>query len=97
MAHLRDSSFVAQEADTVLIVFRRFDKDFMGAKLDTMLQGLSTIKIDKARRSGTMGLKIKVKKGGNELTESLDEPEESNESKPVEKRTTSTSQRWSGY
>lgn len=76
MQHLRDSSFVAQEADTVLIVFRRFDLDFDGMKLPTMLQGLSTIKIDKARRTGTMGLKVKVKKDGHRIIESLDEPEE---------------------
>jgi replicative DNA helicase len=76
MQHLRDSSFVAQEADTVLIVFRRFDLDYAGMKLQTMLQGLSTIKIDKARRTGTMGLKVKVKKDGHRIVESLDEPEE---------------------
>jgi len=77
MHHLRDSSFVAQEADTVLIVFRRFDLDLFGKKQTTMLQGLSTIKVDKARRTGAMGVKIKVKKAGHQLIESLDEPEES--------------------
>jgi len=76
MAHLRDSSFVAQEADTVLIVFRRFDKDFMGKTQKTMLQGLSTVKVDKARRAGTMGKKIKIRKDGHRLIESLEEPEE---------------------
>lgn len=79
MAHLRDSSFVAQEADAVLIVFRRFDKDVIGKPLKTMMQGLSTIKIDKARRTGAMGVKIKMKKSGNKLIESLDEWEEDNE------------------
>lgn len=76
MAHLRDSSFVAQEADTVLIVFRRLDRGVLGEELKTMIQGLSTIKIDKARRSGAMGLKVRVKKDGHKLIESLDEPEE---------------------
>jgi len=79
MAHLRDSSFVAQEADTVLIVFRRFDKGLLGTPLSTMMQGLATIKIDKARRSGTMGLKIRVKKEGHQLIESLDEPTNEND------------------
>lgn len=76
ISHLRDSSFVGQEADTVLIVFRRFDKDAVGVPLKTMLQGLSTIKIEKARRSGVMGLKVKVKKLGHKLVLSTDEPEE---------------------
>lgn len=73
---LRDSSFVGQEADTVLIVFRRMDKDILGKPQKTMLQGLATIKIDKARRTGAMGLRIKVKKDNQVLIESKYEPEE---------------------
>jgi replicative DNA helicase len=73
---LRDSSFVGQEADTVLIVFRRLDKDLFGKPQKTMLQGLATVKVDKARRSGVMGVKIKVKKENHELIESKYEPEE---------------------
>jgi len=96
MAHLRDSSFVAQEADTVLIVFRRFDKDFMGKPQKTMLQGLSTIKIDKARRTGAMGVKIKVRKDGNKLVPSIDEPEE-NDSSELTTRVEKKSYRYGAY
>lgn len=73
--NLRDSSFVGQEADTVLMVWRRWDLNPDGKKLDSRLQGLSTIKIEKARRTGVMGEKIKVKKEGRLIVESLDEPE----------------------
>jgi replicative DNA helicase len=76
--HLRDSSFVGQEADTVLMVWRRRDLDLCGRKLETMLQGLAAIKIEKARRSGVMGKKILIKKDGHKLVESLNEPEKSN-------------------
>lgn len=94
MQHLRDSSFVAQEADTVLIVFRRFDLDLLGKKQTTMLQGLATIKVDKARRTGVMGTKIKVKKNGHELVESIDEPEESNDGARHAKRVEETAGRY---
>lgn len=73
--HLRDSSFVGQEADTVLMVWRRWDLDEDGTKLDTRLQGLATVKVEKARRSGTMGKKINIKKNAHLLIESMDEPE----------------------
>ena len=73
--HLRDSSFVGQEADTVLMVWRRWDLSDDGRKLDTRLQGLATLKVEKARRSGIMGQKINIKKDGHVLVESKDEPE----------------------
>lgn len=73
--NLRDSSFVGQEADTVLMVWRRWDLDDDGKKLDTRLQGLATVKVEKARRSGVMGMKINIKKAGHILIESEDEPE----------------------
>ena len=73
--HIRDSSLIAQESDTVLMVWRRKDKDFAGANTDSLLQGLATIKIEKARRSGVMGKKILIKKDGHILTQSNDEPE----------------------
>jgi replicative DNA helicase len=77
MDHLRDSSFVAQEADTVLLVGRRYDKDLFGKTITgSMLQGLALVTVAKARRTGTMGLKIKLKKDGHALIESLFEPEE---------------------
>ncbi len=71
---LRDSSFIGQEADNVLMLWRRKDKDVDGKNLDSMTQGLATIKIEKARRSGAMGIKILVKKKGLLLVESKDEP-----------------------
>lgn len=80
--NLRDSSFVGQEADTVLMVWRRWDLDDDGKKLDTRLQGLSTVKIEKARRSGVMGKKINIKKQGHLLVESVDEPERRTKPKP---------------
>jgi len=97
MHHLRDSSFVAQEADSVLIVFRRFDKDYTGAPQSTMLQGLSTIKVDKARRTGSMGVKVKVRKEGHRLIESIGEPEEDkNDSQELTKRATRYGKRYGG-
>lgn len=73
--HLRDSSFVGQEADTVLMVWRRWDLDMDGRKMDTRLQGLATIKVEKARRSGVMGAKVNIKKKGHLVIESEGEPE----------------------
>ncbi len=73
--HLRDSSFVAQEADSVIMVWRRWDLAEDGRKLDTRLQGLAYLAIQKARRSGVMGLKVKIKKNGHILSESFGEPE----------------------
>jgi len=73
--NLRDSSFTAQEADTVLMLWRRMDKDPAGNSLKTMLQGLATVKVCKARRSGSMGTKINLRKDGHVLIESTDEPE----------------------
>lgn len=80
--HLRDSSFVGQEADTVLMVWRRWDLDENGKKLDSRLQGLATIKIEKARRSGCMGKKINIRKHGHLLVESTDEPERRKTERP---------------
>lgn len=64
--HLRDSSFTGQEADTVLIVWRRMDIEF-GKPTDSMLQGLASIKVAKARRTGAMGTRINVRKDGHFL------------------------------
>jgi len=72
---IRDSSFVGQEADTVLMVNRRFDKDALGKNLETLSQGLAQVKVEKARRTGNLGVKIKVKKQGNGLVESYGEVE----------------------
>lgn len=69
--HLRDSSFTAQEADTVLILWRRMDVEF-GKSKDSMLQGLASIKVAKARRTGAMGQKINIKKDGHVLVEDLE-------------------------
>lgn len=66
--HLRDSSFTAQEADTVLIVWRRMDVEF-GKPTDSMLQGLASIKVAKARRTGAMGTRINVRKEGHILAQ----------------------------
>ena len=69
MDHLRDSSFVAQEADTVLLMTRRYDVDLFGKSQKSMLQGLATLTVAKSRRAGTMGLKIKMRKDGHHLIE----------------------------
>lgn len=74
MDHLRDSSFVAQEADTVLLVSRRYDKDVFGKNIEgSMLQGLAAVSVAKARRTGTMGLKINLRKDGHNLVETEEE------------------------
>lgn len=67
--HLRDSALIGCEADTVLVLWRQFDKGFDGKKLETMNQGLATVKIEKARRTGTMGRKISLCKVENKLIE----------------------------
>lgn len=66
--HLRDSSFTAQEADTVMILWRRMDIEF-GKPTDSMLQGLASIKVAKARRTGAMGTRINVRKEGHFLVQ----------------------------
>lgn len=70
--HLRDSSFVAQEADTVLMVCRRTDVDESGEPLKTiqLTQNLATVKIEKSRRVGTMGEKINLVKVNDVMEES---------------------------
>jgi replicative DNA helicase len=69
MSHLRDSALIACEADTVLVLWRRLDLHPDGSKLDTMHQNLATLKVEKARRVGTMGRKIDLKKDGLRLVE----------------------------
>lgn len=69
LSHLRDSALIACESDTVLIVWRRTDLDPLGMKLTTMGQNLATLKVDKARRSGTMGMRIEMFKDGLTLNE----------------------------
>lgn len=88
MDDIRDSSFVGQEADNVLMVWRRWDLDMAGKKLDSRLQGLATVKVEKARRKGTMGLKIPIKKNGHILVESKDEatPEQQPETRTAYKQ-----------
>lgn len=66
--HLRDSSFVGQEADNVFMIWRKRDREFGKAK-KSMLQGLATLKVEKARRSGVMGMKIPLIKDGHILKE----------------------------
>ena len=68
--HLRDSSFVGQEADNVLMIWRKRDREY-GKTKKTMLQGLAVLKIEKARRSGVMGLKIPLVKDGHTLKQDL--------------------------
>ena len=74
--HLRDSSFVGQEADNVLMIWRKRDTEF-GKKKKSMLQGLAVLKVEKARRSGVMGLKINLVKDGHILREDLDAEDDS--------------------
>lgn len=66
--HLRDSSFVGQEADNVFMIWRKRDREF-GKEKKSMLQGLATLKVEKARRSGVMGMKIPLVKDGHVLKE----------------------------
>lgn len=69
LEHLRDSALVACEADTVLVLWRQFDRDFHGEKLKTMNQGLAMLKIEKARRTGAMEVRIPLCKHENTLVE----------------------------
>jgi replicative DNA helicase len=69
IGHLRDSALIACEADTVLVIWRRKDVDPSGRKLESSIQNLAMLKVDKARRVGTMGLKIEMFKDGLRLME----------------------------
>lgn len=73
LAHIRDSSLVAQEADTVLMVCRRNDVDESGEpmKIQSLAQNLAYVKVEKSRRAGTMGAKINLVKIGNSLEECI--------------------------
>lgn len=69
LRHLRDSALIACEADTVLVIWRKMDVGTGGQRLDTTIQNLAMLKVDKARRSGAMGRKIELYKDGLRLVE----------------------------
>lgn len=71
MNHLRDSSFVSQEADIVLLVSRKNDRDPEGKpyKFISLEQNLATISVEKARRTGAMSKEIEIYKDGDTLME----------------------------
>jgi len=60
---LRDSSFVGQEADVVVVVHRLPD----APKTLTFDQGYALVKVDKARRSGAYKRRLTFQKRGNWL------------------------------
>jgi replicative DNA helicase len=70
ISHLRDSSMVGCEADTVLVIWRQFSEDTYG-KLSGLTNNRATLKVEKARREGTMGYKINLIKDGLRLLETI--------------------------
>lgn len=64
---LRDSSFVGQEADVVIIVHRLPDTKPERGEDPTFDLGYALIKIDKARRSGAYKKRLTFQKRGNWL------------------------------
>lgn len=77
--NIRDSSFIGQEADNVIVVFRSFDpipqevrQKAKKEKLElpkSYEQGYATVKVEKARRAGTYRKKITYQKRGEFLEE----------------------------
>lgn len=68
ISHLRDSAMVGCEADTVLVIWRQFSSDKFG-QLAGGSNNEALLKVEKARRVGTMGYKINLLKDGSKLTE----------------------------
>ena len=64
---LRDSSFVGQEADVVIIVHRIPDSKPEKGFDPTYDQGYALVKVDKARRSGAFHKRLTFQKKGNWL------------------------------
>lgn len=75
--NIRDSSFIGQEADNVLIVYRTADKLFdedgnvIENEFPSFDQGNANVKIEKSRRSGAFRKNIHFKKNGDLLDEML--------------------------
>ncbi len=75
--NIRDSSFIGQEPDTVLIVYRSADPVPPELQANTKArgyqhtykQGYATVKIDKARRSGVYRERLAYQKQGDWLEE----------------------------
>lgn len=65
---IRDSSFIAQDSDTVLTVFRKPDTE-CDPRYPSYDEQQSYVKIDKARRSGCMGKRVSYMKKGDWLVE----------------------------
>ena len=61
---LRDSSFVGQEADTVIIVHRLPDESSQKGNDRTYDAGYALVKVDKARRAGTYKRRLTFQKKG---------------------------------
>lgn len=60
----RDSSFIGQECDIGLVVFRSPDPSPVKGMPSSYEQGWATVKVDKARRAGTFRKKLSyIKKG----------------------------------
>lgn len=64
---LRDSSFVGQEADVVIIVHRLPDDANQKGSNRTYDQGYALVKVDKARRAGTFHKRLTFQKQGSWL------------------------------
>jgi len=64
---LRDSSFVGQEADDVIIVHRVPDDPSQKGNNRTYEDGFAVVKIDKARRKGTYKRRLTFQKKGDWL------------------------------
>jgi len=67
-ADFRDSSFVIQESDTALMIWRNTDTNEFGEEIPS---NISTLKIDHHRRTGTQLFKMKLIKKGNYLQECI--------------------------
>lgn len=68
---IRDSSFIAQESDMVLVVFRQVDSNYDSktGMEKTYEEGRAIIKVEKARRKGTFRKRIDFVKDGLWLRE----------------------------
>lgn len=75
--HIRDSSFIGQESDTVFVVYRQIDPVPPELEKNARIrgyahsyeQGFAIVKIEKARRAGTYKKRLTYQKQGHWLEE----------------------------
>ena len=65
---IRDSSFIAQEADVVLLIWRKKDKSTKNSEEGVLYKDEAMVKVAANRRTGKMGL-VRLRFENNQLHE----------------------------